>query len=93
MTDRFSIDEVLLDSPYCQGEAVVANDTVDLTQTTRALYIGVTGNVGVQFAGYPDTEMPGNGVILENVPVGVLNIRVNRVFAANTGASSIVALY
>jgi hypothetical protein len=64
--------------------AVTKSDATTLLPT-RALYIGVTGNLTV--------TMYGDGAIVEflNVPVGIFPIQVTQVRAATT-ASSIVAL-
>lgn len=52
----------------------------------RALYIGTTGHVVV--------DMPNaTGITFSNVPVGVLNIQVTKVYNSGTTASTIVALY
>lgn len=91
MSDRFSIDEVLLGDVYPQAVVVTPNDVSDLTQTTRALYIGVSGNINVEMAGY--SNEPGNIVLFENVPVGIFKIRVNKVLESETTANGIIALY
>jgi len=65
--------------------AVTPSDSTILP-TTRALYVGVTGNLSVVMA---DDE---NTVVFSNVPVGIFPIQVSKVLAATT-ASSIVALW
>ena len=57
-----------------------------LTKTTRALYVGVTGNVNL-------TTEKGETVLFKNVPVGILPIQVTHVLATNTTASEIIGLY
>jgi hypothetical protein len=53
---------------------------------TRALYVGVGGNVRV-------TDINDN-VTYANVPSGsILPVQVSKVFATSTTATSIVALY
>ena len=54
--------------------------------TTRALYIGVTGNLTVKMA---DDE---NTLTFSNVPVGIFPIQVIQVLSTGTTASSIIAL-
>ena len=65
--------------------AVTPSDST-LIPTTRALYVGVGGNIAVQMS---DDE---NIVTFTNVPVGILPIQVIKVMATNTTASGIIAL-
>lgn len=65
--------------------AVTPSDSTILP-TTRALYVGVTGNLSVVMA---DDE---NTVLFSNVPVGIFPIQVMKVLAATT-ATDIVALW
>lgn len=68
--------------------AVTPSNTVDLVFFSRALYVGVTGDVSVIMAG------DGATVVFPAVPAGtVLPIRVSRVRATGTTASSIVAVW
>lgn len=69
--------------------AVTPSDTADneLTYVARALYIGGSGNVSLK---------TGNGetVLFTAVEAGsILPIEVRQVFATNTTASAIVAIY
>lgn len=67
--------------------AVIPSDSVNLTRTARALYIGTGGNVVVITAS-------GTAVTFANVQTGtVLPVRAARVNATNTTASNIVAIY
>jgi hypothetical protein len=91
MSDRFSIDEIGLDSPAVSAEVVTPDDANNLVQVSRALYIGTTGNVGVQMLGYDDQANV--NILLENVPAGILPIRVSRVHSSNTTATGIISLY
>jgi hypothetical protein len=50
------------------------------------LYIGTSGDVTV-------TTVGGNDVTFANVPVGVLPIRVKRVWATGTSATGIIAIW
>jgi hypothetical protein len=66
--------------------AVTTSDTVDFTQgITRALYIGVTGDV--------TAVVGGAAVLFKAVPVGLLWIGASRVNATATTATNMVALY
>lgn len=67
--------------------AVTTSDSVNLTRTARALYIGVGGNVVVVTAS-------GTVVTFANVQTGtVLPVRAARVNTTNTTATNIVAIY
>lgn len=72
-------------SSAARAIAVTPSDATIL-QTTRALYIGTTGNVAV-------TMTDGNVVTFNAVPVGMLQVQVTKVMATNTTASTILALY
>ena len=66
--------------------AAVTKSDVTVLTPTRALYIGVAGNVTVR--------MYGDGAIVEfpNVPIGIFPVQCTQVRAA-TAAGSIVALW
>lgn len=74
-------------APARNAAAVTTSDTADLGFVTKALYIGVSGDVTVIMAG------GGTAVTLKSVPVGWLSIRVSRVKATGTTATNIVALW
>lgn len=73
------------DYPAVEAEAVTTSDTVNLTKVSRALYIGVTGDVKVDMA-------TGATVTFKAVPVGILPVRVRRVYLTGTTATNILAL-
>ncbi|MGI0017019.1 MAG: spike base protein, RCAP_Rcc01079 family, partial [Nitrososphaera sp.] len=74
-------------APAMGGEAVTPSDTVDLTNISRALYVGGAGAVVV-------TMRDGNDLTFSGVPAGkVLDIRVSRVKATGTTATLMIALY
>jgi hypothetical protein len=54
--------------------------------TTRALYVGVTGDLAVRGA-------DGNTAIFKNAPVGYHPLQVYQVLSAGTTATEIIALY
>lgn len=68
------------------GAAAVTASDATIIPTTRALYIGVTGNIAVRMA---NGDLP----TFANVPVGVFPIQVDKVLSTGTTASSIVAMY
>lgn len=67
--------------------AVGVTPDVYLPATSRALYIGVSGNLSVKMSG------DGSDVIFPNVPVGILPVEVTRVNSAGTTASGIVSMW
>ena len=83
--DAFAPAYPALDSPYTDAEAVTPSDTVDLAEVSRAIYVGVAGDLTVIMAG-------GDTVLFKAAPVGILPIRVSRVKATGTAATNITAL-
>ncbi|MBM3496768.1 MAG: hypothetical protein FJX72_20970 [Armatimonadetes bacterium] len=83
---RYTGRQANLADPAEHAFAVTPNDSTDLTDWALALYVGVSGNVKV-------TTWAGETVTFANAPVGVLPVRVRRVFATGTTASSILGLY
>ena len=74
-------------NPADNAAAVTPNDSSDLTNTARALYVGGTGNVKVDTAA-------GDTVTFSSVPAGaIIPVRVKRVYSTGTTATNIVALY
>jgi hypothetical protein len=86
MADNFSEYQVGLGDPYENGAAITPHDSNDLSNTTRAIYIGSTGDLKVDLVG-------GDTVTLASVPVGVIRLRATRVYSTGTTASDLVALY
>lgn len=67
--------------------AVTPNDSTDLPQLARALYVGGTGNVALV------PSRGGAAVTFLNVPSGtILPVQAFRVMATSTTATSILAL-
>lgn len=76
-----------IDSPARSLVAVSPSDSADLSFVTKALWIGVGGNVQV-------IDMGGTTTILVGCQAGqIIPVRVARVMATNTTATSIVAMY
>ena len=74
-----------IESPIANMAAVTPNDAVNLTNFTRGLYVGATGDVKV-------TTLNGNAVTMVGLAAGVWHpIRVSRVWATGTTATGIVA--
>lgn len=93
MADKFE-DQYLdppragaLDWPANKAQAVTPNDGADLTNVSRALWVGSGGDLSLIFRG--DTA----AVTIKNVPDGFLvPFRVKRVRATGTTATDIVSL-
>lgn len=87
MADGFSKYPTGPTAPYDTYVALTPNDTVDLANVTRALYVGGAGNISVD-------DLSGNtAVVFTGVPAGtVLSIRVKRLRLTGTTATNIVGL-
>lgn len=87
MPDQHQFAAEGLTSPADNAAAVTPSDSTDLAFNSRALYVGGAGNLVVTMAG-------GGDVTFTAVPAGsILPIRVSRVKATSTTATSIVNLY
>lgn len=85
--DRFSDFPTNLVAPARDAAAILPNDSVDLGQLPRALFVGTAGNVAAIMAG-------GQSVLFENCAAGsVLPVRAVRIRATGTTAGAIVALW
>ena len=85
--DPFNDMPNTLTTPARDATAVVPSDTVDLTVTPRAIYVGVTGHVSATMPG-------GQTVTLQNVAGGtLLPVRAQRINATGTTASGIIAFW
>jgi hypothetical protein len=74
-------------SAYTASAAVTPSDGTDLTNVTRALFIGGAGNLVV-------IDQSGNTTTFTGVLAGtILQLRVTRVKATGTTATNIVALW
>ena len=87
MTDSFKNFARSLTSPPEHAAAIVPNDTADLPEIIRALYVGGGGDVAVRMAG-------GAQVTLANLPTGTLiPLRAARILATGTTATALVGLW
>lgn len=74
-------------APAIGAATVTTSDTTNLTTTSRAVWVGGGGNLSVEF-------YSGSQVTIENIADGtLLPIKVVRVNATGTSATSILALY
>lgn len=86
--DIFENNSQSLDGPAWNAAAVTPNDSADLAQTARALYIGGAGDVKV------DMASTGSAVTFAGCLAGtILPIRVERVYSTDTTATNIVAMW
>lgn len=86
MSDKFGTYSTGLSSPAVGAFSISPNDAQDLLQVTRAIYVGVSGDISV-------VMKSGEAVSFIGVGAGaVLPLRVARVNATGTSASNIVGL-
>jgi len=76
-----------VNSPAEHAAAVTPADDTDLEYASRALYIGVTGDIKVDMVGGEEA------VTFSNVPVCIFPIRVERIYSTDTTATNIVSLW
>lgn len=74
-----------LSDPAQYAAAITPNDSTDLPQECRSVYVGVAGNIHL-------TTVGGSTVTLA-VVAGMLPISVRRVYATGTTATGLVALW
>lgn len=88
MSDKFSSHSVTLNSPANEAAAVTKDDDNDLAVTARALFVGTGGHLKVLLAGSE------TAVIFKNLASGqTLSVRAKRVYATDSTAADIVALW
>lgn len=74
-------------APINDASAVTPNDSADLGSTSRGLYVGASGDVKIDTA-------EGNTVTFTGLAAGIVHpIRAKRVYATDTTATNIVAVY
>lgn len=87
MFNRTDASIVALTDPAFDGFGITPDDGTDLSQVTRAVWVGNGGSVIVVLAG-------GGQVTLANVVGGsILPIQAKRILATGTTASGLVGLY
>ena len=86
-TDNHLGDPVTMTYPADNAETVTPSDSTTLSNVSRGLYVGTSGDVTVLMQG-------GQTVTFTAVPAGtVLPIQIQRVNSTNTTASDMVSLY
>ncbi len=85
--DDFASFQDSLSLPCRNAAAVTPSDSTDLTDVTKYVWVGSTGNMVVVTAG-------GQTVTITGIPNGtLLPIRVSRIKSTSTTASNILALW
>lgn len=86
MTDRFDKHASSLESPATGAFAITPDDNTDLAETTRAIYVGTTGDLDLRM-------LDGQDVVFTDIPAGMLlPVRATRVKASGTTANDIIGL-
>ncbi|MFD1251784.1 MULTISPECIES: hypothetical protein [Devosia] len=86
MTDRFASHAATIDGPAQHGFAISPHDSTELSEATRALYVGAGGTLAV-------VTVSGASLAFANVSAGsILPLRVVAVKATGTTAADIVGL-
>lgn len=76
-----------LNSPASRFVAITPNDAADIAKASRGIYVGTSGDVRI-------TDGFGNTVTFKNLVAGVIHpIRAHRIWATNTSAIDIIAVY
>ncbi|MCV6576261.1 MAG: hypothetical protein OIF58_11050 [Cohaesibacter sp.] len=85
MADEFELYRSSLESPGWNGEEITPSDSVNLTTTCRAFWVGGAGDVVVEMAS-------GKELTFENA-MGWMPIRVKKIKATGTTATGIVGVW
>lgn len=86
MTDRFKNTSSGISGPAFDAFAIVPNDSTDLPEITRALYIGGGGDISLITKG--GTQLTFSGANAGSL----LPVRVARILATGTSATNIIGL-
>jgi hypothetical protein len=86
MADRFQNTAPSLSGPASHGFSVTPSDSALLSETTRGLYVGTSGDIAA-------LTVSGASITLPSVPAGsLLPLRLTKIMATGTTASGIVGL-
>lgn len=87
MSDPWETTSTGIDGPARNAAAVTPNDSTDMPNVARGLFVGGAGNIALTMQG-------GQELTFTGVTAGaILPICVKRVKSTNTTASNIVALW
>ena len=86
---RTALDFQPVNSDVVRGarkwKTITPSDGADLEFVTRAIWVGVAGNVAI--IGADDED--GESIVIQNVPVGQWVVQARRVLASGTTASGL----
>lgn len=85
--NQFDLHQVPLDAPAASAVAITPNNSADLTDYTRGIYIGATGTLKV------DMVTGGTVTFVDPAPGVIHPLRVKRVYNTGTTATGIIGLY
>ncbi len=86
MTDNFKRHTSSLESPASGAFSITPHDTNPLSEITRAIYIGGSGDIAVKM-------LAGQEVTFLSLPTGtVLPVRVEQIKATGTTATGLLGL-
>ena len=89
-TNNFAQTDPAINAPYNRAVTITPSDSVDLTEITRALNIhAATASTPVKVIMQGDTT----AVTLQLQTGFIYPLRVSRVYATGTSATSVIALY
>lgn len=86
-TNNFSQNDNATQAPASYAFVITPNNTTDLEQVTRAIYVGGDGNIAMRLANN-DTHVDFIGVKAGTI----LPVRANRVRATDTTATGLIGL-
>ena len=91
-TNFFQSTDAAINSPYTRAKSLTLSDTVDVTEVPRALNVHKTGG---QTHTTVKCILIGDTVAVSLVvPIGqFVPVRVSRVYATGTDATTVIALY
>lgn len=85
--DAHAGQQELLSSPCDNAAAVTPSDSADLAYISRAIWVGGAGAINVVLAG-------GQTVLFAGIAAGtLLPLRITRVLASSTSATSLVVIW
>lgn len=86
MGDVYDIFRTHLESPAKDAFAISGNDSTDLANSTRSIYVGGSGNIKL-------TTIDGSTVTFNGAIAGsILPIRAKRIFSTGTTATNLIGL-
>ena len=86
INENTHVSRETMEQPATRALAVSPSNDNELKFVTRAIYVGVQGDVKVRMFGNQEE------VVFKDV-VGLLPIRVDKIFSTSTDATDIVALW